>query len=56
MKKPSADQKLTLEQPDPKNLSFDYMIKQSTVDAVNTASQVLTVTYSAIEATSREYR
>ncbi|XP_046431523.1 uncharacterized protein LOC124185132 isoform X3 [Neodiprion fabricii] len=54
--KPCADQKLTLEPPDSKTLSYDYMIKQSTIDAVNTASQVLTVTYSAIESTSRDYR
>ncbi|XP_046749665.1 uncharacterized protein LOC124413249 isoform X1 [Diprion similis] len=54
--KPCADQKLTLEPPDSKTLSYDYMIKQSTIDAVNTASQVLTITYSAIESTSREYR
>ncbi|XP_012264309.2 uncharacterized protein LOC105690794 isoform X2 [Athalia rosae] len=54
--KPSANQKLTLEPPDVKNLSYDYMIKQSTIDSVNTASQMLTVTYSAIETASKEYR
>ncbi|XP_008543186.1 uncharacterized protein LOC103568210 [Microplitis demolitor] len=37
-------------------LSYDYMIKQSAVDAVNSASQSLTIAYTAIESTSREYR
>ncbi|XP_057329510.1 uncharacterized protein LOC130670230 [Microplitis mediator] len=37
-------------------LSYDYMIKQSAVDAVNSASQALTIAYTAIESTSREYR
>lgn len=55
-KDPDDDQKLQFEAPSPSNLSYDFLIKQSTINAVNSASQALTVTYSAIENTSREYR
>ncbi|XP_033209682.1 uncharacterized protein LOC117168277 isoform X1 [Belonocnema kinseyi] len=55
-KKPNANEKVSLEPPDVKNLSFDYMIKQSAIEAANSASTVLTVTYTAIEETSKEYR
>lgn len=55
-KKPNADEKVYLEPQDVKNLSFDYMIKQSAIEAANSASTALTVTYTAIEATSKEYR
>lgn len=55
-KNPNHDQKLQFEAPNASNLSYDYLIKQSTVNAVNSASQALTVTYSAIETTSKEYR
>lgn len=55
-KKPNTEDKLNLEPPDIKDLSFDYMIKQSAIESVNSASQTLTVTYSAIEAASTEYR
>ncbi|XP_034941833.1 uncharacterized protein [Chelonus insularis] len=37
-------------------LSYDSLIKQSTVDAVNSASQTLTVASSAFECTCKEYR
>ncbi|XP_015601708.1 uncharacterized protein LOC107270840 [Cephus cinctus] len=53
-KKPPGDKKITLEPPE--HLSYDYMIKQSTIQAVNSATQALTVTYIAIETTSQEYR
>ncbi|OXU31667.1 hypothetical protein TSAR_000708 [Trichomalopsis sarcophagae] len=55
-KDPNNDQKLQFEPPSPSNLTYDFLIKQSTINAVNSASQALTVTYSAIENTSREYR
>ncbi|XP_051164821.1 uncharacterized protein LOC127283777 [Leptopilina boulardi] len=55
-KKPNSEEKINLEPPDKKNLSFDYMMKQSAIESVNSASQTLTVTYSAIEAVSKEYR
>ncbi|XP_014212210.1 uncharacterized protein LOC106642086 [Copidosoma floridanum] len=55
-KNPNDDQKLIFETPNASNLSYDYLFKQSTVSAVNSASQTLTVTYTAIETTSREYR
>jgi hypothetical protein len=52
-KNPSIDQKLQFEA---SNLSYDYLLKQSTISAVNSASQTLTVTFTAIESTSKEYR
>ena len=55
-KEPTIDQKLQFEPLNASHFSYDYLIKQSSVNAVNSASQVLTVTYTAIEATSREYR
>lgn len=55
-KKPTAKEKLKLELPDVKKLTHEYMIQQSTVDAVNSATQALTVTYLAIVKTSNEYK
>ncbi|XP_011504585.1 PREDICTED: uncharacterized protein LOC105367530 isoform X2 [Ceratosolen solmsi marchali] len=52
-KKPNDDQKLQFEA---SNLSYDYLLKQSTINAVNSASEALTVTFTAIETTSKEYR
>ncbi|KAK2588318.1 hypothetical protein KPH14_004335 [Odynerus spinipes] len=45
-----------LKLPDVNSLTYDYMIKQSTINAVNNASELLTITYTAIEAASIEYR
>ena len=56
IKKPNPDERINLDPPDVKHLSFDYMIKQSAIEAANSASQTLTVTYTAIEAISKEYR
>ncbi|KAF7992426.1 hypothetical protein HCN44_001751 [Aphidius gifuensis] len=53
---PKSDNKLKFEPINIEKLSFDYMIKQSTIDSVNSATQVITVTYSAIESTCNEYR
>lgn len=55
-KEPKNDQKLQFDPQSALNLSYDYLIKQSTINAVNSASESLTVTYSAIETTSKEYR
>ncbi|XP_043466393.1 uncharacterized protein LOC122501167 [Leptopilina heterotoma] len=55
-KKPNSEEKINLLPPEKKDLSFDYMMKQSAIESVNSASQTLTVTYSAIEAVSKEYR
>ncbi|KAL7299995.1 hypothetical protein TKK_0007309 [Trichogramma kaykai] len=55
-KDPTHEQKLKFETPDASNLSYDYLIKQSTLSAVNSASQALTLTYSAIESNSKDYR
>ncbi|KAL2716860.1 uncharacterized protein V1478_014536 [Vespula squamosa] len=45
-----------LKLPDVDTLTYNYMIKQSTLNAVNNASELLTITYTAIEAASVEYR
>ncbi|KAJ8687029.1 hypothetical protein QAD02_022823 [Eretmocerus hayati] len=55
-KDPKEDQKLLFDTPTASQFTYDYLIKQSTVSAVNSASQALTVTYAAVEATSVEYR
>lgn len=58
-KKPNSEEKINLQDlqaPEKKDLSFDYMMKQSAIESVNSASQTLTVTYSAIEAVSKDYR
>lgn len=54
--KPNAEDRVQWEPPDFTKLTYDYMIKQSTVEAVNSITQSLTVTYTAIESTSIEYR
>lgn len=54
-KKPMQDDKLKFEPPDVKTLTHEYMIQQSMIDAANSASQILTVTYTAIIRTSNEY-
>ncbi|CAL1676032.1 unnamed protein product [Lasius platythorax] len=54
--KPSADKKLQFEPLDLKKLTHEYMIKQSILNAVNSATQTLTVTYMAIADLSIEYR
>ncbi|XP_076685929.1 uncharacterized protein LOC143377959 [Andrena cerasifolii] len=55
-KKPTEDDKLKFEPPDVKTLTHEYMIQQSTIDAVNSATQILTVAYTAIIRTSNEYK
>ncbi|KAK0163470.1 hypothetical protein PV327_007145 [Microctonus hyperodae] len=56
-KLPNDKEKLVkLELPNVEKLSFDYLIKHSVIDTVNSTSQALTVVYSAIESTSKEYR
>ncbi|XP_066587260.1 uncharacterized protein [Prorops nasuta] len=54
--KPTDEQKIQMDELNKSKLTYDQMIKQSTIDAVNSASQALTVTYTAIETTSKEYR
>jgi len=54
--KPSENEKLKLEPPDIKKLTHEYMIKQSALDAVNSATQALTITYMAIIDLSAAYR
>ncbi|KOC70638.1 hypothetical protein WH47_03654, partial [Habropoda laboriosa] len=53
---PTADDKLQFEPVDIKKLTPEYMIQQSTIDAVNSATQSLTVTYTTIMKTSNEYK
>ncbi|CAK9832380.1 hypothetical protein ANTRET_LOCUS9213 [Anthophora retusa] len=55
-KTPTTDDKLQFEPVDVKKLTPEYMIQQSTIDAVNSATQSLTVTYTAIMKTSNEYK
>ncbi|XP_047347460.1 uncharacterized protein LOC124948197 isoform X1 [Vespa velutina] len=45
-----------LKLPDVNTLTYNYMINQSTLNAVNNASELLTIIYTAIEAASVEYR
>ncbi|OAD60625.1 hypothetical protein WN48_05142 [Eufriesea mexicana] len=54
--KPTVDDKLQFESIDIKKLTPEYMIQQSTIDAVNSATQSLTVAYVAIMTTSNEYQ
>ncbi|XP_060818587.1 uncharacterized protein LOC132908537 [Bombus pascuorum] len=54
--KPTENDKLQFEPVDVKKLTPEYMIQQSTIDAVNSATQSLTVTYTAIIKTSKEYK
>ncbi|PBC29586.1 uncharacterized protein LOC107993610 isoform X2 [Apis cerana] len=54
--KPTADDKLQFEPIDIKKLTPEYMIQQSTIDAVNSATQSLTVAYTAIMKASNEYK
>ncbi|XP_012538747.2 uncharacterized protein LOC105838031 [Monomorium pharaonis] len=54
--KPSENDKLNLELPDIKKLTHEYMIKQSALDTVNSATQALTITYMAIIDLSNTYR
>lgn len=54
--KPSANNKIQFEPLDIKKLTHEYMIKQSVLDAVNSATQTLTVTYMTITDLSNEYR
>ncbi|XP_011310915.1 uncharacterized protein [Fopius arisanus] len=53
---PREEQRVRFQVKEFEKLSFDYLIKQSSIEAVNSASQALTVTYTAIESTSKEYR
>lgn len=55
-KKPTEDEKLIFEPLDVTKFTPEYMLKQSTVDAVNCATQTLTVTYMAILTASNEYK
>lgn len=41
---------------DMKKLTYEYLIKQSILHTVNSATQTLTVTYMAITELSTEYR
>lgn len=45
-----------LKLPDTNLLTYDYLIKQSTIKAVNDSSELLTITYTAIEVASFDYR
>ncbi|KYM79044.1 hypothetical protein ALC53_10598 [Atta colombica] len=54
--KSSENEKLKLDPPDIKKLTHEYMIKQSALDAANSATQALTVTYMAIIDLSVAYR
>lgn len=54
--KPSENDKLKLDPPNVKKLTHEYMIKQSALDAANSATQALTVTYMAIIDLSVAYR
>ncbi|XP_077264470.1 uncharacterized protein LOC143898698 [Temnothorax americanus] len=54
--KPSENDKLKLVPPDVNKLTHEYMIKQSALDAANSVTQTLTVTYTAIVDLSVEYR
>ncbi|XP_017883796.1 uncharacterized protein LOC108627203 isoform X1 [Ceratina calcarata] len=55
-RKPTMDDKLQFEPVDVKKLTPEYMIQQSTIDAVNSATQSLTVAYTAIMKTSSELK
>ncbi|XP_018397226.1 PREDICTED: uncharacterized protein LOC108775383 isoform X1 [Cyphomyrmex costatus] len=52
----NENEKLKLDPPDIKKLTYEYMIKQSALDAANSATQALTVTYMAIIDLSVAYR
>ncbi|XP_032689331.1 uncharacterized protein LOC116852782 isoform X2 [Odontomachus brunneus] len=54
--KPSEKDKLKLDLPDIKKLTYESMIQRSALDAANSATQALTVTYMAIKNLSTEYR
>ncbi|XP_011862644.1 PREDICTED: uncharacterized protein LOC105559157 isoform X2 [Vollenhovia emeryi] len=54
--KPGESDKLKLAPPDISKLTYEYAIRQSALDAANSATQVLTVTYMAIVDLSAEYR
>ncbi|KAG8034754.1 hypothetical protein G9C98_007830 [Cotesia typhae] len=47
---------IKVQMPNFDKLNYDFMIKQSAVEVINSASQALTIAYIAIESTSREYR
>lgn len=49
-------EKLKLEPLDIRKLTYESMIQQSALDAANSATQALTVTYMAIKNLSAEYR
>lgn len=55
-RKPTMDDKLQFEPVDVKKLTPEYMIQQSTIDAVNSATQSLTVAYTAVMKTSSELK
>lgn len=54
--KPGENDKLKLVPPDLKTLTHEYMIKQSALDAANSATQALTIIYMSIIDLSVEYR
>ncbi|KOX78217.1 hypothetical protein WN51_09576 [Melipona quadrifasciata] len=54
--KPTANDKLQFEPVDVKKLTPEYMIQQSTIDAVNSATQSLTIACTTIMKTSDEYK
>lgn len=45
-----------LKLPDVKTMTYNYLVKQSTLKAINNASELLTITFLAIETISEEYR
>ncbi|KAL6267494.1 hypothetical protein P5V15_000568 [Pogonomyrmex californicus] len=54
--KPNENDRLKLDPPDIKKLTHEYMIKQSALNTVNSATQALTVTYMAVIDLSVAYR
>lgn len=56
LEKFSEKEKLKLEPPDIRKLTYEFMIQRSTLDVVNSATQALTVTCMAITNLSTEYR
>ncbi|XP_043503472.1 uncharacterized protein LOC122525006 [Polistes fuscatus] len=49
-------EKNKLKLPDVKTMTYNYLVKQSTLKAINNASELLTITFLAIETISEEYR
>ncbi|KAI4487362.1 hypothetical protein M0804_005511 [Polistes exclamans] len=45
-----------LKLPDVQTMTYNYLVKQSTLKSINNASELLTITFLAIETISEEYR